>query len=142
MTPAVLRAVLVGQMPSGKNQIRTQIVHGHLHKFPQESFERWRATGYAQLDRQRGAWAKLLGPARIVVRYTKGDLIRRDVPGIMDALCHLLEWCPVHGKSKKKIVQDCRLPFLADDCLLEDWVFEQLPINREAPRLELEVTPK
>lgn len=135
----ILRAVLVGQMPSGKNAIRTQVIAGGIHRFPKKRFEDWRGTGYAQLDRQRGAWAKLTTPAKIVIRYTPGDLIRRDVPGIEDALGHLLEWCPIHGKKKRP---ECPLNFIADDSLLEDWTFERMPLDRANPRLELEITPK
>ena len=83
---SVLHVVLAGQMPSGKGQIRTQILGGRLHRFPQKRFTDWRSTAWAQLDRQRGAWEKITVPARITVRYTPGDLIRRDAPGIIDAL--------------------------------------------------------
>ena len=48
----LLRAVLVGQHPSGKNQIGiSALAAGKIHRYPQASFERWRATAYAQLDR-------------------------------------------------------------------------------------------
>jgi hypothetical protein len=138
----VLRAVLAGQHPSGKNQIQMSApAAGVIRRFPKASFEAWRGTGYAQLDRQRGAWEKLKVPAVVTVRYTKGDLIRRDVPGMEDALCHLLEWCPIHGLRHKK-GRDCPLPFVADDALLEDWHFVQLPLDREHPRLELVIEYK
>lgn len=142
----LLTAVLEGQHPSGKNQIRIAApARGVIHRFPQASFERWRATAYAQLDRQRGAWGKLTTPGHLVVRYTKGDLITRDVPGLEDALLHVLAWCPVHHKSRKEIKRQCRascrLPFVVDDGLL-DWVeWKPRPLDRESPRLELTIRP-
>lgn len=135
-----LRAVLAGQMPSGKNQIGTQVIGGQLHRFPQARFEKWRGSAYAQLDRQRGAWAKLTTPARIEIRYWPGDLLKRDVPGVEDALAHLLEWCPIHGKNKR-LKPHCPLPFVADDALIESWAFERMPLDRVRPRLELALRP-
>ncbi len=137
-----LRAVLMGQQPSGKNQIQMYApAAGVIRKYPKATFEQWRASCYSQLDRQRGAWAKLLVPAVIIVRYTKGDLIARDVPGLMDAICHLLEWCPIHRRKKDCRDRNCRLPFVLDDKLLEEWHFTQLPIDREHPKTDLEITP-
>jgi hypothetical protein len=134
----VLRAVLIGQMPSGKNAIRTQVTAGGIHRFPKRRFEEWRGTAYAQLDRQRGAWVKLAAPARVNVRYWPGDLIRRDPPGMMDALSHVLEWCPVHGKRK---VPGCALPFVADDSLLVSWFWRLEKLDRARPRLDLVIEP-
>lgn len=137
-----LRAVLTGQMPSGKNQIQMSAPSaGVIRRFPKASFEQWRGTSYSQLDRQRGAWVKLLTPARVIVRYTPGDLIGRDVPGMMDALWHLLEWCPIHRKKKDCRGRGCRLPFVYDDNLLVSPAWELLPLDRENPKLELEIIP-
>ena len=124
-------------MPSGKNQIKMSAPRaGFIMKFPQESFEIWRAASYSQLDDQRGAWKKLLVPAQMTVQYYKGDLIKRDTPGIMDALCHLLEWCPIHGKKKNKA---CPFPFVEDDALLEGWRWERPILDRGNPRLEFTI---
>lgn len=137
----VLRAVLVGQYPSGKNQIKMSAPKaGVIMRFPQASFERWRATAYAQLDRQRGAWAKLTGPAHVTIRCFPGDLIHRDTAGIMDALCHLLEWCPIHGRNKRA-KPNCPLPFVADDFLLQSWEIARPVLDKARPRLELTIEP-
>lgn len=142
----LLRAVLVGQHPSGKNQIGiSAVAAGKIHRYPQARFEAWRATAYAQLDRQRGAWEKLRTPGHVVVRYTKGDLITRDVPGMEDALCHVLAWCPVHFNRSKEMKRECRdrcrLPFVLDDGLLDWFEWKPRPLDREHPRLELTVRP-
>ncbi len=137
----VLRAVLTGQYPSGKNQIKMSAPKAHfIMKFPQASFEKWRGTSYAQLDRQRGAWAKLLIPAKITIQCYKGDLIGRDAPGVQDAILHLLEWCPVHSKKVCRKRQ-CNLPFVANDNLLEAVDFRRPILDREHPRVELLIEP-
>lgn len=141
----ILRAVLVGQHPSGKNQIRMSAPSaGVIRRFPQKSFEAWRGCAYAQLDRQRGAWVKLTEKARITVRYTSGDLIGRDVPGMEDALWHLLEWCPIHQKSKqkKRCRAGCPLPFVLNDNLLACASWEEMDLDRENPLLEFTIEPK
>lgn len=135
----ILRAVLAGQHPSGKNQIQMRPMRGWIQKYPKASFEAWRGTGYAQLDRQRGTWETLRTPAKVTVLYTPGDLLRRDVPGMIDALCHLLEFCPIHRKVKKKDHLRCSLPFVADDVLLAHWDWTTMPLDRENPRIEMRV---
>ena len=35
--------------------------------------------------------APIVGPVALSVEYTPGDKIRRDVPGMLDAICHILE---------------------------------------------------
>lgn len=137
----ILRVVLAGQYPSGKNQIKMSAPRaGLIMKFPQASFEKWRAASYSQLDRQRGAWAKLTTPAKITIQCYKGDLIGRDAPGVQDAIFHLLEWCPIHSKKvcRKK---ECRLPFVANDNLLEGVDFRQPILDRENPRIEILIQP-
>ncbi len=135
----ILRAVLVGQHPSGKNQIQMSApAAGVIRRYPQKSFEAWRSSAYSQLDRQRGAWKKLTTKARVTVKYTPGDLIGRDVPGMMDALWHLLEWCPLHGRKK---APRCPLPFVENDKLLVSTSWEEMPLDRERPRLELTIEP-
>lgn len=140
----VLSAVLVGQHPSGKNQQKiVPRMEGGYMRIPEKSFERWRATAYAQLDRQRGRWPKLRARGHVVVRYTPGDLLTRDVPGLEDALSHVLEWCPVHRGAKQKAIcrAACGLPFVVNDGLLDWWEWKPRLLDRAAPRLELTVRP-
>lgn len=140
MSP-VLRAVLEGQYPSGKNQIRLSApAAGVIRRSPRRKFEDWRGTSYAQLDRQRGAWAKLTVPAQLTVQCYKGDLIGRDMPGVLDALLHVLEWCPVH-KSKRRCPKTCPLPFVLNDNLLEGGLFGRPVLDRARPRIELVIVP-
>lgn len=128
---------LIGQMPSGKNRIRIAFVRGRLMKYPEARFKKWRADAARQIEYQRGQWTILRQRAGMEIRYWPGDLIRRDVAGMMDALCHLLEHCP----SCKKKNKECPLPVVQDDSLLTDWVWVLMPLDRANPRIEVTITP-
>lgn len=133
------RFVLLGQMPSGKGGLKIAYVNGRVMKYPKKRFKDWRADAYQQLSKQRAGRPTLNAPSFFVAaRYTPCDRRRRDVPGIEDALCHLLEWCPCHGR---KIVKGgCEQRHLKDDSMLEHWTWEKMPIDRDNPRLEIEIT--
>lgn len=137
--PTVLRFTLEGQMPSGKGMIKTAVIRGRMMKYPNPRFKAWRKDAHAQLAAQRGEWVKLEGPATVSVRYYKGDLKKRDVPGIMDALCHLLEWCP--NCKSRKTKKACPIPVVADDSLLDGWSWPSAVLDREWPRIEVEIRP-
>lgn len=133
-----LKFTLLGQMPSGKGQIRTQVVRGGIHRFPNKRFELWRSDAFRQLAEQRGGRTTIDAPCAVDVLYIPGDRIRRDVPGIMDALCHLLEWCPIHGKKK---TENCNQRSIADDSQLHHWNWKRGNLDRERPRIEVTITP-
>lgn len=137
VNPDTLSFTLRGQMPSGKNQIRMAIVRRRIMKFPDERFKLWRAESWQQLSEQRNGRPTITTPCAVAVRYVPGDFIRRDVPGIMDALCHLLEWCPIHGKKK---TINCNQRAIADDSLLQDWHWWRGEVDRENPRIEVAIT--
>lgn len=128
---------LLGKTPSGKNQIRIAIVRGRVMKFPDANFKKWRSEAHRQLSEQRDGRPTILVPCAVAVAYVPGDRIRRDVPGMMDALSHVLEWCPVHGRKK---TPGCGQPIIKDDSLLTCWVWQTLPLDRENPRLEIHIT--
>lgn len=134
-----LRVVLLGQMPSGKGQVRTAVVRGRVMKFPNARFKAWRADAYRQLCEQRGRRSTVGAPCAVGVLYVPGDLVRRDAAGIMDALCHLLEHCPFHAKREWP---DCGHRLVADDSLLKDWAWREAPLDRERPRLELTLSDR
>lgn len=132
---SVVNIVLRGQMPSGKGQIKTAVIHGRLMRYPNPRFKAWRVKAFQELQNQRGRWPRLQEIARVSVRYYPGDRIRRDVPGIIDALCHLLEYCPVCRKKNKT----CNIPFVADDSLLAHWDWKTMELDRENPRIEFSI---
>lgn len=132
---APLRFTLEGQMPSGKNQVKTAFVHGRVMRFPNARFKAWKAKAYKELTAARGEWATLREPGSVAVKYTPGDRLRRDVPGIIDALCNLLEHCPVCRKKNKT----CVIPVVQDDSLLVNWDWETMPLDRLHPRIEVSI---
>lgn len=132
-----LTFMLRGQMPSGKNQINIRFFRGRIMKYPNAKFKKWRADAYNQLSSQGYGRHTITAPCAVFVRYTPGDKIRRDVPGIMDALCHLLEWCPEHGRKK---TNQCFERTVADDALLEHWTFQRMPMNKTDPKIEVEIS--
>lgn len=80
---------LVGQMPSGKNAV---VVTRTGHRFPKKRFVDWREDAFRQLEKQHiPKDLPFEGPCIVEVGYTAGDRRRRDVPGMIDALCHLME---------------------------------------------------
>lgn len=80
---------LSGSLPSGKNAIR---ITRTGHRYPQPRFTAWRTEALHSLKVQlRGQKLPIQGPVSLLVDYVPGDQRRRDVPGMADALCHLLE---------------------------------------------------
>lgn len=61
----------------------------------------------------------------MTVRYYPGDLIRRDAPALIDALCHLLERCGI----------------VEDDAQIKGLDWQELPLDRQQPRVEMMVGP-
>lgn len=99
---------LEGQMPSGKNSVT---ITRTGHRFPNKRFVIWRDNAFRQLERQRVPKNHpFTGPCIVEVGYTAGDRRRRDVPGMIDALCHLME----------------RYGLVKDDSQLIEWHWAQI----------------
>ena len=73
------------QIPSGKNAVQTTRAG---KRYPGKRFKSWRDEAMGQLPYPVTEFA---GPVSMIVDYVPGDNIRRDVPGLLDALCHLIE---------------------------------------------------
>lgn len=87
---------LNGWMVSGKNSVKGDPVDGH--KYPNPRFEKWRNMMSRQVWVQRqGLKVLFKKPTRVEFRvdYWRGDNRRRDIPGMMDALFHLMECCNI-----------------------------------------------
>lgn len=82
---AAFAFTLPTQIPSGKNAV---LVTRTGQRYPNKRFKVWRDAAIKCLPSERPSFA---GPVRVIVKYTPGDNIRRDVPGMLDALCHLIE---------------------------------------------------
>lgn len=95
--------ILKGQMKSGKNSMQIDPRTGQHYPLP--DFVNWREEMSYQIMQQKKVINPFSSPSSVSVIYTAGDRRRRDVPGMMDALCHLFEHCGI----------------VTDDSLLEDW---------------------
>jgi Holliday junction resolvase RusA-like endonuclease len=71
---------------------------------------------------EQGPHRRIEGPCHGRFAYFAGDLRRRDVPGMMDALFHVLE----------------RSGIVRDDSLIQtaEWHYK---LDREGPRVEIEL---
>lgn len=107
-----------GKTPSGKNAVQ---ITRTGRRYPNERFSKWKADAMRQIDRKWLAPVFPDGPLTVNISYTPGDLIRRDAPGIVDALFHVLEAAQV----------------VADDAQFKNVVFKTMPLNREAPGVEI-----
>ena len=85
---------ILGNCPSGKNQqVNGWDENGKKVKAADKRFLAWRKAARSEIDMAlRGRTdLPLRGRLRAKILYTPGDHILRDVPGLMDALWHLLE---------------------------------------------------
>jgi hypothetical protein len=114
---------LMGQLPSGKNRIIVTRT-GKRFPDPKSRFPGWRDDVMKQIAEQM-SWIPNLGigywpvteKCGLVVDYTPGDRIVRDVPGLLDALCHVLE----------------RSGVVKNDGLIRDCQWHEFPMDREHP---------
>lgn len=109
---------LPGQLKSGKNNMMLDPRTGR--HYPNKAFAIWRDEMVGRIVEAVGI-KKLSEPCSIVVKYTPGDLRRRDVPGMMDALCHVLE----------------KAGTVTDDSILIHWLWAPQPLNRQCPGAEI-----
>jgi hypothetical protein len=113
---------LSGQMPSGKNQVKTALVKGKVIRFPDKRFKAWREASLQQLNPQcdwQGNYLPIQTPVRLCCNYTPGDLRVRDVSGLLDALFYLI----------------VKAGILVDDGQVYEVIWLRQPVNREEPGL-------
>jgi Holliday junction resolvase RusA-like endonuclease len=94
----LLTYVLKGQCLSGKNHM--QITRTGRH-YPLPRWAVWRDAMLTQIHPPTTPLTELL---KISVVFTHADRRRRDVPGMLDALCHVLERAGV-VKDDSQIIQ-------------------------------------
>lgn len=120
-----MRLVLHGQLPSGKGQIRKTWANGRLIHYPQKRFTDWRKNAVKQLTPQtikhRLPFTERLS---MNVVYTPSDKRTRDVSGLLDAIFHLLGYAGV----------------VKDDGLIRELHWREQVLNRQEPRVEIEVS--
>ena len=113
---------LLGQLPSGKNQMGVRRDGRH---YPRKRFIDWRAEASHQLIIEKHAHRlnMLLNPVCLSVQYWPGDRRTRDVTGMLDALFHLLVYAGV----------------LKDDGLIYNCHWYRMAVSTE-PKVILELT--
>lgn len=79
---------LAGPLKSGKNQVQ---ITRKGHRYPLPQFVEWRTEALRQLKEQLPKIVTTDQDVSIVVDYVPPDRRRADMPGLLDALCHLLE---------------------------------------------------
>ncbi len=97
-------------------------------RYPLPAFKEWRDKTLSQLLPQWFAQGKpyVVSPSAAAIRYWAGDERKRDVPAMIDGLWHCLEHAGI----------------VADDSLLEDVAWVKMGLDRERPRMEIEICPK
>lgn len=120
------------QIPSGKNAIT---ITRTGKRFPNKRFIEWREVSIKFVNVRQ---IPIDYPVSIIVNYWTGDKRRRDVPGMIDALWHLLEVKRDRDGSIKKdgFIEDDK--FLAgENCIL---LFQNKGLDRQNPRVEIKIS--
>ena len=112
--------ILKGQCKSGKNNMI--VLRNGMH-IPKKDFVEWRAKMVKQIYEQRPPVGPIDQPCSIDIRYVPGDLRTRDIPGMVDALFHVLEY--------SKTVRN--------DFLFKNLVWKTLPLDRENPAVAVHI---
>ena len=87
---------ILGQIPSGKNQVKKAYRNGRLMSYPNKRFAIWREDAAKQILLECGCKAAgYTRPVALHVNYWPGDNRTRDVSGCLDALFHLLVYAGV-----------------------------------------------
>lgn len=100
-----------GQCPSGKNAV---IVTRAGHRFPSARFVAWRQAAMDEVIpqiKQLDVVLPITSPVDVIIEYTPKDRIRRDAPGIIDALWHLIEKVGVVSDDTFLAGHGCTLTF-------------------------------
>jgi Holliday junction resolvase RusA-like endonuclease len=122
MSQPIAKFKLTGQIPSGKNSV---VVTRKGHRFPAKRFKDWKADAIKQLHDQGIKPINIKTPVSCTIKYSAGNLRRRDVPGMIDALWHLIEYCAIVHDDK----------YLGD--LGQRVIFDNLGLDRENPGVEV-----
>lgn len=118
----------VGQVRSGKNQMMIDPRSGR--HYPAPLFSAWRDEQVLRIRQQKAQQKVFFAKeTKLIfgVEYWPGDARRRDMPGIEDAIFHVLE----------------RAGVVEDDAQFEDcsgWYKQE--IDRKNPRLEISIVEK
>ncbi len=110
---------LTMQIPSGKNAVR---ITRTGHRYPNKRFSIWRADAIKSLPSPLPIFC---GPVELIVNYTPGDKKRRDVPGMLDAICHLIE----------------KIGIVVDDAQVKNVMWTTFETSKKKPLCMVSVNP-
>lgn len=116
---------VMGQVPSGKNQVQLLWRNGKVHRYPNKTFTNWRARAFQQILEEPD-WGRrriITQPVRLTCEYWRRDQRTRDISGQLDAIFSLLTYTKI----------------LKDDGLVREVVWTCHPINRKFPKLVLTI---
>lgn len=130
-SPPSFTFTLSGQIRGGKNSIKTTRTG---KRYPTKRFEKWRDEAVSKVSEQvrtaqgwtHWPWFKKPIELCIEIHYAAGDLRRRDIPGMMDSLFHVLE----------------RAQVVEDDAQIKEGHWYQLPLDRASPGVRVVLKPK
>ena len=121
-----MKLVLTDQIPSGKNAMGVRRDGRH---YPKARFESWRSQASFEIMKQKVKLPltqhmklPLLGDLTVTISYRTFDNTLRDVPGMLDALWHLLTHTQI-------IENDGQIKGVA-------WIY---PWRTEGPCVEIEI---
>ena len=123
-----VRFVIHNQLPSGKNAVR---ITRTGHRYPAKRFSDWKKDAIGQIDAQlprpEGGrpYFYFIDPVVATVAYYAGDKRRRDVPGMIDALWHIMECIQI----------------VDDDAQIQDVIFTT-GYDKQNPRAEITIARK
>ena len=113
--------VIHGQLPSGKNQV---FINGKGQRYPNARFKAWKAEALATVKQQlHHVKLPLTNKVGLIVDYVPSDHRRRDVSGMLDAVCHLLEKAGV----------------LVDDAQIKDCVWRSYEVDKDRSKATITV---
>lgn len=112
-----IQFTLKGQLASGKNQVQ---ITRTGHRYPNKRFAEWRNQALKQIP---PCEQPFVGPVYMVVDYVPGDLIRRDLDGMLSALFHLLE----------------KTGIVLDDAQVKGLRWYTYPMDREHPNCRVTI---
>ena len=119
---ATMTFALSGQIPSGKNAV---VVTRTGMRFPAKRFKVWREQALDQLSKQgAGQQEPINQTVSIECEYTPGDRRTRDVPGMLDALLHVI----------------VKAGLLVDDGLVWAVTWRRNELDRENPGLKFHIS--
>ena len=96
-----------------------------MQKYPNRTFQLWRRDAVYELWTQCQPKEPITSPVAIVFDYWPSDKRTRDVSGMLDALFHLLVYSKI----------------LKDDGLIHDVIWRRHAMNRQFPKVVMEIDP-